>query len=447
MESNKDEGAIDVLSSIIDECVSNPAKQQQFVDEGCIELLLELCRSQNLQVKSYAAGALVMLCHQNNTAKAKVIAQGGATTLVLICQPHERKSSNLGDPTNNERLLSHMQGAAVVQKLAYKNAACQRELISAGAVRQLVALCDVFDADGSHGNCCQMIYKHSDEADKAMYEMTKGRQLIGSVKELGKSQAVRAALHLLHKGLDFTVLSELFNKFNSVDLYDTSMPGKNVIIAKELVEKGLVWPDLSREDPPCERSRGKNDKSKGENTWRDISICEVIDAGHFWAHVGGESTKLRIEEIRKFLHSQICDPLQGIPEPGDIVGVSGNIAGHKDHYRAIILDVSSATDAQDGQAKVFAIDYGFTVLVKTSSLFTLPKELQECLPQVSLCTLAGVQPCPTHAAILEHTAGALQNLSYELANVGFITTAGGIEVLLKVLTVRNFLDSSPRGSC
>ena len=39
--------------------------------------------------------------------------------------------------------------------------------------------------------------------------------------------------------------------------------------------------------------------------WQDISVTEVIDGGHFWAHVGGLDVQSRMEELNSILVSQV----------------------------------------------------------------------------------------------------------------------------------------------
>ena len=45
--------------------------------------------------------------------------------------------------------------------------------------------------------------------------------------------------------------------------------------------------------------------------WQDVSVTQVIDGRHFWAHVGGEEVRTRITELSNQLLSQVgtctCD--------------------------------------------------------------------------------------------------------------------------------------------
>lgn len=40
--------------------------------------------------------------------------------------------------------------------------------------------------------------------------------------------------------------------------------------------------------------------------WSDVYVTEVIDACHFWAHVGGKAVIEKMEVINKELLSQVC---------------------------------------------------------------------------------------------------------------------------------------------
>ena len=39
--------------------------------------------------------------------------------------------------------------------------------------------------------------------------------------------------------------------------------------------------------------------------WADVSVTEVIDAGHVWAHLGGEHVLMGIQQINKTLLNQV----------------------------------------------------------------------------------------------------------------------------------------------
>jgi len=40
--------------------------------------------------------------------------------------------------------------------------------------------------------------------------------------------------------------------------------------------------------------------------WSDVYVTEVIDACHFWAHVGGKVVIEKMEAINRELLSQVC---------------------------------------------------------------------------------------------------------------------------------------------
>ena len=44
---------------------------------------------------------------------------------------------------------------------------------------------------------------------------------------------------------------------------------------------------------------------KDGERWADICVTEVIDACHFWAHVGGKPLTEKIETINRRLLSQV----------------------------------------------------------------------------------------------------------------------------------------------
>ncbi|KAK3697768.1 hypothetical protein QZH41_010308, partial [Actinostola sp. cb2023] len=226
-------------------------------------------------------------------------------------------------------------------------------------------------------------------------------------------------------------LGEELSKVYSIDLYDTTTD-KDIRISNELKAKGLVWPDLSyiEEVDKAEERESPRKEAMANAVWSDVTLMQVIDAGHFWGHVGGEAVKKNISEIQDCLKSQELVPLPDMPHTGSLVCTQEIVSGHKMMYRARVLDVSSSGGTS--KAKVFAIDFGFVAIVPGDMVYAVPTSLNRYPAQVSLCCLSGVQPLPKHAAILEYTAGALRNLCEVNEDfISYIATSGGIEALLK----------------
>ena len=73
----------------------------------------------------------------------------------------------------------------------------------------------------------------------------------------------------------------------------------------------------------------------GDFRWADVYVTEVIDACHFWAHVGGKMVIEKMEEINKELLSQVNNKglvssigLTSISYPESMVSpVSGSLPG------------------------------------------------------------------------------------------------------------------------
>lgn len=104
------------------------------------------------------------------------------------------------------RFLAHEQAAAVLRLISYQNPSCRAELITAGAIKYLVGLCDVFNPDGCHSNCCKSICEQSIEASRLLYDLTYKKKLVGKVKEMTVEEIRDKAVKLIRNGEDFFFL-------------------------------------------------------------------------------------------------------------------------------------------------------------------------------------------------------------------------------------------------
>ncbi|XP_078381950.1 uncharacterized protein LOC144664652 isoform X2 [Oculina patagonica] len=438
--SNQDyRDTIEALKAIIDESLKHPEKRKEFVDEGSIELIIGLCDVKSIpwSLGAYCAAALRILAHGNAKVKAKIVGRGGISPLLKLCDPEAVSDDAATSEDAYWRLLAHEQAAAVLQIISFQNPSCQAEMVTAGAIKHLVRLCDVLNPEGCHTNCCQSTSEHSSDASKLLQDLTYKKKLVGKVKEMTLEDIRENAVKLVRTGL-VSGLTQV-HRLYSVDLYDTTVEYQDVRISDELIKSQLMWPDIAvnQTDSSSEDKEKYVNPKDRDFRWVDVYVTEVIDACHFWAHVGGKLVIERMEAINKELLSQEQIPLNSIPEPGTFVCVSEMIGGHKDSYRAQVL---SADPGSDGSltVKVFAIDNGFTKSVSATCLYVLPEHLLGIPTQATLCCLSGVQAPPKSAEILEHAAGALRNLTEESNSYRvYVAAQQGLDFLIKLSTIPN----------
>lgn len=98
------------------------------------------------------------------------------------------------------RFLAHEQAAAVLRLITFQSPSCQSEAVSAGAIKHLVRLCDVFDPEGCHSNCCQSVYQSSSAAVQLFHDLTYEKKLVGKVKELTLDDIREKAINLIRTG-------------------------------------------------------------------------------------------------------------------------------------------------------------------------------------------------------------------------------------------------------
>ncbi|CAH3151004.1 unnamed protein product [Pocillopora meandrina] len=429
---------IEALKDIIKESLQNPERKQEFVDEGSVELIIGLCDKRTIpwSLGAYCAAALRVLAYGNPKVKAKIVGRGGIPPLLKLCDPELSPEDT--DTTEDAcwRFLAHEQAVAVLRLVTFQSKTCQTEVVSAGAIKLLVRMCDIFNPEGFHGNCCQPPYWSSSDAVQLLHDLTYRKKLVGQLKELNQDNIREKAVKLIKTGLVSGVIQ--VNRMYSIDLYDTTMDYQDIRITDELIKSQLMWPRMSLDETKSSKDKGKYVNAKdADGRWADIYVTQVIDACHFWAHVGGKPVIEKMEAVNRKLLAQEQIPLDAIPKPGTYVCVTEIVAGHWNSYRAQVLLADDSTDSS-ATVQVFAIDNGFTGTVSANCLYVLPEELLKIPPQATLCCLSGIQLPPKSAEVLEHTAGTLRNLTEDdNSNRLYIAAQEGLEYLIKLCTVPN----------
>lgn len=98
------------------------------------------------------------------------------------------------------RFLAHEQAAGVIHIISHQNPSCQAEMVSAGTIKHLVKLCDMFNTNGSHSNCCQSVYQCSREANALFHDLTFQKKLVGKVTEMSLTTLREKAVNLIRTG-------------------------------------------------------------------------------------------------------------------------------------------------------------------------------------------------------------------------------------------------------
>ena len=73
-------------------------------------------------------------------------------------------------------------------------------MVSAGFIKQLVKLCDVFNGKGCHRICCKVIDIFPKEANNLLRELTQGKKLVGKVQEMSQEDIRTEAQQLMKTG-------------------------------------------------------------------------------------------------------------------------------------------------------------------------------------------------------------------------------------------------------
>ncbi|KAJ7361742.1 hypothetical protein OS493_014382 [Desmophyllum pertusum] len=346
---------IEALKAIIDESLKHPEKRQEFVDEGSIELIIE---------HSLEPWCVLRSCPQNSCSweresQSKIV-DGRNYTLLKLCDP-ELVSDDTGTTEDAHwRFLAHEQAAAVLHLVSFQNPSCQAEMVTTGAIKHLVRLCDVFNPEGCHSNCCQAVAdQYSSDASKLLYDLDIQEETGWKVKDMTLDDIREKAVKLIRTGL-VSGLVEV-NKLYSIDLYDTTTAYQDVRISDELVKSQLMWPNMSlNQTDGSEDNKEKYVNPKdGDFRWADVYVTEVIDACHFWAHVGGKMVIEKMEAIIKSFSRRngfLSILFQNLEH---LFCVSEIIGGLRDSFRGQVLSLDHSTD-DSLTVQVFAVDNGFT---------------------------------------------------------------------------------------
>ncbi|PFX15541.1 Adenylate cyclase type 6 [Stylophora pistillata] len=305
--------------------------------------------------------------------------------------------------------------AAALRVLAYGNSKVKAKIVGRGGIPPLVELCNP-----------ELSSEDTDTEEDAHWRFLAHEQAAAVLRLITFQNLVSGVIQV--------------DRIYSIDLYDTSMDYQDIRITDELIKSRLMWPSMSLNETDSSEDEGKDIRLKdADGRWADIYVTEVIDACHFWAHVGGKPVIEKMEAVNRKLLSQEQTPLDIMPEPGTYVCVTEIVAGHQDSYRAQVLYADDSSICSVA-VQVFAVDNGFTRTVSANCLYILPEELLGIPPQATLCCLSGIQPPPKSAEVLEHAAGTLRNLSEDNnSNRLYVAAQEGLEYLIKVDVCQRFV--------
>ena len=95
----------------------------------------------------------------------------------------------------------------MLRLVTFQSKTCQTEVVSAGAIKLLIRMCDIFNPEGFHGNCCQPPYWSSSDAVQLLHDLTYRKKLVGQLKELNKDNIREKAVELIKTGEEISCVS------------------------------------------------------------------------------------------------------------------------------------------------------------------------------------------------------------------------------------------------
>ena len=95
----------------------------------------------------------------------------------------------------------------MLRLVTFQSKTCQTEVVSAGAIKLLIRMCDIFNPEGFHGNCCQPPYWSSSDAVQLLHDLTYRKKLVGQLKELNQDNIKEKAVKLIKTGEEISCVS------------------------------------------------------------------------------------------------------------------------------------------------------------------------------------------------------------------------------------------------
>ncbi|XP_028404921.1 uncharacterized protein LOC114527466 [Dendronephthya gigantea] len=400
----------------------------RYIEQGLVQILRDFTASNDMDVCLGSLNLITRLVMPNEVVKQKLLKpMGYLQQLTKLCSPFEECDSE------DKRLHQQLHNRAIcLIKILVLNSDCMLEVASIDLFGHVIKLCGISFEDSVHANCCHGNAGYPPKATSYFHNLVHGRKLIGKVRELLPEPSNKVIK-------ESKCEAEVFEKHAkicalSVDLYDTATD-QDIVIREELIKEKMAWPQFL--SPESEAKIFEEKKIKEDHVWADIAVTSVIDGGHFWAHVGGEIVDEKLRAIKLTLQNEVQTKFTTAPEVGDLVCCKTMVGGHRDIYRARVLQVlTTDVDIIIIMLELFAVDYGFKNVASLDCITRMTHLGRKEPFQARLCCLDGVQPPSSNVGLLVNATAALKNLAY-VSNASRlqILAKNGVDVLLKLIAV------------
>ena len=229
-----------------------------------------------------------------------------------------------------------------------------------------IAMLSVIDCEKS------FVFQYSPEASQQLETLTLGKTLIGKRVRLDTGVLRNKYRQYFGDNQDKVSVPSLGYV---VTLFDTTIPDKDVMISKEMLDSKLVWPEDVSESVVIHP----------DDDWVDVSVQCAFGGSSFWARFPTDDSVAQMNivnaTLQEFFSKNNLQTLKHAPMVGAFV------CGHKPGigvYRAQVVSADSTT------ATVFAFDYGSLFVEPWETLVCITRELDlKVEPQARLCKLQG----------------------------------------------------------
>ncbi|XP_015591096.1 probable ATP-dependent RNA helicase spindle-E [Cephus cinctus] len=153
-----------------------------------------------------------------------------------------------------------------------------------------------------------------------------------------------------------------------------------------------------------------------DNSYIALEIVNIVDPGHFWAHVKDNDLFNTVREIEAYInsHKEDLKPFLTNPEIGSLVIAPYRDTSDMKNYRAIVKSYSMK--ARDLIAEILFVDYGDTVHIRWTDLRHLENwNGIDAVPALAFeCVLCNICPSAQHNYSDEEWSKEARNEFYRL---------------------------------
>ncbi len=366
------EKAASDLVALLQGCppASGEALRRETFSRGLVRSLLGILRcSCNTHLLTKAATCISAIAFDSDESRARLARTDVITVLLRLISPQPDRFDRNRLVWRREWIPVYEQVLNVLRKLTYHSLDNQQQLLQQGGIKLIIELST---DKGFHKESCSF----SPEAKRQLADLAVGRKLFCQSTQAPTDvhPSILSAFPALTSAN--SSLSQHYPSF----LVSLATPDQQWI-ASTMIASGCVWPDPTPLPSSC----------------KTVTTCvyatHVEDGGHIWCQFCTGKLSEKVQNLSSSLHSLPPPPTSSPPTVavGDVYAAYIDPSGYPAHTcgcvtvpqwcRVRLLEMPEAMEGGE-RVKVFAVDFGFTVILPWSCLALIPPQCRGIPPQV-----------------------------------------------------------------